>query len=243
VCKDFFQLSAEAQRFVAARRRAAFTIPLRRAGTHFADLLYAQSVTIKILKETVMNQVLRHCAVGAALFAACNLANAHPGHALHASDGLAHPWQGLDHVLAMAGVGWWARQLGGAARLILPAVFVGAMALGLGAAVAGHAPPNYEFWAALSVLVIGLLVAGVWRTPTTLAACVVALFALAHGAAHGAGLHAQPFVGAYAAGVLLSTALLHGAGLLAAGAVAASTRLLRGGGLAMAVGGLYLLTT
>src|ERR1019366_5193570 len=55
--------------------------------------------------------------------------------------GFAHPWHGLDHILAMVAVGLWAAQLGGRARWLVPASFVGVMAFGAAIAMAGiHIP-------------------------------------------------------------------------------------------------------
>lgn len=188
-----------------------------------------------------MNHSLYRCAVGAALVLAVGIAQAHPGHALSALDGAVHPWLGLDHVLAMVGVGWWAKQLGGRARLILPCTFVAMMALGMAAALAGHVLPLREEGAAWSVLALGLLITFARRASVTAAALCVGAFALAHGAAHGAGLPLQPSSLAFAGGVLVSTVLLHAAGLLAAGALAQRAHSLRAGGLLLAAGGVLLI--
>lgn len=187
-----------------------------------------------------MNHSLHRRALAAAFVLACGMAQAHPGHAPGLLDGAVHPWQGLDHLLAMVGVGWWAAQLGGRARLILPCAFVGLMALGLGAALAGHVLPLREEGAAWSVLALGLLIACAGRASTAAAAVCVGVFGLAHGAAHGAGLAPQPDSFAFAAAVLVSTALLHTAGLLAAGALASRARWLRAGGVLLAAGGVWL---
>jgi urease accessory protein len=182
----------------------------------------------------------RH-AVGALLLVVCGLAQAHPGHASAAVDGLLHPWLGLDHLLAMVGVGWWATQLGGKARVLLPLTFVGVMALGMAAAVAGAVLPWREAGAAWSVLALGALIACAWRAPLAGAVLCVGLFALAHGAAHGAGLPPQPETLAFAACVLVSTALLHAIGLGCASALAARAHWVRAGGVLLAAGGAYLI--
>lgn len=127
--------------------------------------------------------------------------------------GLGHPLGGLDHVLAMTAVGLWAAMIGGKARWLLPAAFVGVMAAGFVAAYAGMPLPFVEPGIAASVIVLGLLVAAAASLPLVASAALVGLFALFHGHAHGmemAGAEALP----YAAGFVLATALLHGVGLL-----------------------------
>jgi len=42
-----------------------------------------------------------------------SFAFAHPGHGQGLLAGMAHPWLGLDHMMAMLAVGMWASQLGG----------------------------------------------------------------------------------------------------------------------------------
>lgn len=184
-----------------------------------------------------MKHPIQRCAFTLALFAFCGVAAAHPGHADGVLAGVAHPWHGLDHLLAMVGVGLWAAQLGGRARWILPCTFVAAMAAGMAAAMSGYTPPLSEALAAWSVLVIGLLIAFALRAPTALAASCVALFALAHGAAHGSELPQFAAPLAYAGGVLLSTALLHALGLMAGKAAASRRYWLQANGVLIAAGG------
>src|SRR5688500_18983774 len=56
-------------------------------------------------------------------------AHAHSGHALAyaCASGIAHPFHGWDHLLAMVAVGVWAAQLGDRARWLVPVAFVGVM--------------------------------------------------------------------------------------------------------------------
>lgn len=190
-----------------------------------------------------MTHSLQRHAVGALLLVACGIAQAHPGHANAALDGIMHPWLGLDHLLAMVGVGWWATQLGGKARILLPITFVAVMALGMGAAVAGAVLPLHEAGAAWSVLVLGALIACAWRASVPGAVLCVGLFALAHGAAHGDGHPWQSSTLVYAVGVLVSTALLHALGVWCATAVATRAHFLRAGGVLLAAGGAYLIIT
>ncbi|MBL1263438.1 HupE/UreJ family protein [Methylomicrobium sp. RS1] len=196
---------------------------------------------------------------------------AHTGHGLayDLQAGLRHPLLGIDHILAMVGVGLWAGFLGGAARGRLPAAFLAAMAAGASLAFAGMVLQGPEMWVAASVLAIGVILLGIpsklfflannvgwgkrWvrRTentvkfegrrqsaPAATAPCVAlppasmqsnpsyvsarhgwasvlaALFAFGHGYVHAleAGTDSQAF--SYAAGFLVSSALLLGVGLL-----------------------------
>lgn len=157
---------------------------------------------------------IRKTLPAAALALASGSALAHPGHeAASFFSGFAHPFGGLDHLLAMFAVGLYAARQAGAARGLLPAGFVLAMLVGAGLAAAGLALPAVEAGIAASVLVLGLLLAFAARLPAGASLALVAAFALCHGAAHqaemgGAGL------ALYALGFSLATALLHGGGYL-----------------------------
>lgn len=183
----------------------------------------------------------------AVLTAAASPAMAHTGVHLFGDSGFAagfsHPMLGLDHLLAMLGVGIWAAQLGGRATWLVPAAFVSVMVAGAALALSGTALPMVEFGIGGSVLVIGGLIAFGARLPLALAMAVVGLFALFHGHAHGTELPGFAHPAAYGAGFVLATALLHGAGFGIATLLRAQTaRLpLRLGGLVMAAIGGYLL--
>jgi urease accessory protein len=129
------------------------------------------------------------------------------------SSGLAHPLLGLDHLLAMIAVGLWAAQLGGRALWAVPAAFVGAMVLGGTLVWSGLALPHVETGIALSVLVLGLLVATrrQWAVPAGMA--VAAGFALFHGYAHGLDMPQAASPVLYGLGFVLATVFLHGAGI------------------------------
>ena len=130
---------------------------------------------------------------------------AHPGHADASglAAGLLHPFMGLDHVLAMVGIGMWSRRQ--EQPLALPLVFVAMMAIGA-MAPGGFVVANSSI--AASVAATGVLLAAV-RLPQWGAVAVVAAFALLHGQVHG---HELPGV-ASAAGYLLASAALLAAGL------------------------------
>ena len=155
--------------------------------------------------------------------------------------GLAHPFVGLDHLLAMVAVGVWAVQSGGRNRLVLPATFVAAMAGGALAGAYGIAVPHVESVIALSVLVTGMLVAFAANTKSHWPVALVALVALFHGHAHGAEMPAFSSPWLYFAGFLAATAMLHAIGVGAGTALKARPAFLRTGGVAAGFAGAWLL--
>lgn len=158
----------------------------------------------------------RTFAVAVALATWSGIAAAHSDGAALAggfASGLLHPVQGLDHVVAMVGVGLWGAFLGAPAIWLLPVVFPLVMALGGLLGLAGVPLPGVEVGIALSALVIGAMVAFKLRPPMLLAALIVAAFAIFHGHAHGTALPASANPLAYSLGFVVATGLLHLAGI------------------------------
>jgi urease accessory protein len=158
--------------------------------------------------------------------------------------GLAHPFSGADHILAMVAIGLWGVAAGGRALWAWPATFVSMVLVGFVAAISGVQAPLVEPAIASSTVVLGLLIALAVRAPVWLGAIGAGLFAFFHGHAHGtealaAGLHP----GAYATGFSLATVTLHavglGAGLILARSVGQT--LLRATGGFVAISGLALM--
>jgi urease accessory protein len=137
---------------------------------------------------------------------------AHPQAGAHAHgflDGFAHPFTGLDHLLAMVAVGVWSARQSNARWL--PPTFVGMVMVGMWSGAAGLAIPGLETGIALTVAVMGLLIALAARLPAAAGAAMVGAFALLHGNAHGLELPAA----SSAAGLLAaSTLLVYGGRLL-----------------------------
>ncbi|HWT99674.1 MAG TPA: HupE/UreJ family protein, partial [Terriglobales bacterium] len=73
--------------------------------------------------------------------------------------GFLHPLLGLDHELAMIGVGFWAGQIGGRARWLVPLAFVAAMVMGGLLGLAGIVLPGIELGIDASILLLGMLIA------------------------------------------------------------------------------------
>jgi urease accessory protein len=128
-------------------------------------------------------------------------------------EGFAHPFGGLDHILAMVTVGLLAWQLGGRAIWLVPATFVSLMALGGALGIAGEPLSVVEYGIAASLIVLGAMVALGMRAPTVVAAALVGLFAMFHGYAHGMETPADASGSTFAAGFILATMLLHACGI------------------------------
>ncbi len=127
--------------------------------------------------------------------------------------GYLHPLTGLDHLLAMIAVGIWGATLGAPLIWALPVAFPFMMVVGGVLAIFGVPLPFVEQGVALSVLVLGAAIAMRWRTPLPAAVGIVAFFGLLHGYAHGSELPGSAAPAAYAAGFVISTGLLHLAGI------------------------------
>lgn len=157
--------------------------------------------------------------------------------------GLLHPLTGSDHLLAMVAVGIWGAILQAPLVWLLPVLFPSFMVVGAVAALAGLTLHGVEAGVALSVLALGAAIAAAWRAPVAAALVPVALFGLLHGYAHGTELPGAASPAAFAAGFVLASGLLHGAGI-AIGSVRArprGTALLRAVGACIAAVGALLL--
>lgn len=159
---------------------------------------------------------LTRTAAAALVVAFATPALAHTGQvAMHGfSAGFAHPIGGADHFLAMVAVGLLAAAIGGRGWTT-PAGFLVGMIAGAGAGFAGLVLPGAEIMIAVSVLVLGALLAFGRDLPAVMLSALAAGFALFHGYAHAieapagsGGLH-------YIAGFVIATTLLHAVGWMA----------------------------
>lgn len=116
----------------------------------------------------------------------------------------------------MTAVGIWAAQLGGRARWLVPAAFMGMAACGAALGGVFVLPGLTEPMILGSLFGLGLLIATAARLPVAASATLVAFFAFFHGAGHFA---AQP-VGTAAVpaliGLLSASLVLHSAGFVVA---------------------------
>ena len=191
--------------------------------------------------------ILRNFSFAAlALIAFSNAAFAHADHGQAGGfiSGFTHPILGWDHVAAMVAVGLWGAFLGRPAIWILPVVFPLVMALAAALGVIGVPLPGVETGIAGSAVVLGLLIAFAVRPPLWAAGLVVGVFAVFHGHAHGTELPTAVNPFAYAVGFVLSTGLLHAAGILFGLLVSlpAGKLAIRGGGGLISLAGIGFLT-
>jgi urease accessory protein len=163
--------------------------------------------------------------------------------------GFLHPLLGLDHLLAMVTVGLLSAQIGGKAIWVVPTTFVVAMAIAGVLGYFGVPLPLVEVGITGSVVILGLALLANQKIPMWVAMIFVAIFALFHGHAHGAELPAVEgdilYILAYVLGFMTATAGLHVIGALI-GYIALrnqrSAMILRFGGLAIALMGVYLVS-
>lgn len=158
--------------------------------------------------------------------------------------GLLHPLLGLDHLLAMVAVGLWGAQLGPPLVFALPIAFPMMMAVGAIAGIAGLPMVGMEVGIAASALVLGLVILFAFKAPIWLAILLVGAFAYFHGYAHGTELPHAASAMAYGIGFVVSTGLLHLAGIaigLLNGAGIKGQRAVQGaGGIVAAAGCVFL---
>jgi urease accessory protein len=139
---------------------------------------------------------------------------AHPGtaHVHSFGAGLAHPFTGADHLLAMFAVGLWGVLVRGRAIWFWPLAFVATMLLGFAAAKMGLHIPYLESATSASVVILGLCVALAIAAPIGVGAALVGFFAFFHGFAHGIEASTVSTI-PYVAGFALATSLIHSAGI------------------------------
>jgi urease accessory protein len=160
-----------------------------------------------------MKGILQLAAFALCLAPTAALAHTGIGDTSGFAHGLMHPLGGLDHLLAMILVGLFAYQLGGRALWLVPVTFLAVMALVGFLAVAEIPVPFIEIGIALSVVVLGTIVAFGVKPPVAAAMAIVGLFAIFYGHAHGAEMPMDVSGVAYGLGFMLATALLHLAGI------------------------------
>lgn len=133
---------------------------------------------------------------------------AHTGPAVSGlGSGLAHPFMGLDHLLAMAAVGVWAALQPSGRAWHAPAVFLAMLAAGAFVGMAGIDVPFVEPGILASVMLFGLMIAAATVLPSSVGLATIAAFAVLHGHAHGT--EAVGAVAGYMAGFMTASSALH----------------------------------
>ena len=138
---------------------------------------------------------------------------AHPQASGGLLSGFVHPFTGVDHLVAMLIVGFWAARRRGASRLALPLAFLGSMLAGALIWRAGIVLPAVEPIVLVSAVVFAVALVAAARIRSTFGVALVAGFGLFHGFAHAAELPAETAFIAFTGGMLAGTALLHTLGL------------------------------
>lgn len=166
---------------------------------------------------------------------------AHPGHDLAGfAAGISHPFSGLDHLLAMLGVGLWAATLGAGAQWKVPTAFVAMLMGGALLGMGGVQLPLVEPFIALSILLLGLAVTLTLRFSATAAIIMVSLFALVHGHAHGSEMSETASSHLYLLGIILASTALHLIGLAIGRTLMRHAWLLRSSGAMIAGVGVWM---
>lgn len=124
--------------------------------------------------------------------------------------GFGHPLAGFDHFLAMLAVGLWGAQMGGRAVWTLPATFPLIMCVGGVAGMLGLMPDEtIRIAIALSLVVLGGVIAARWVAPEWAALIIVAFFAIFHGYPHGQLTLRASDPAAFTVGFVVSTGAIH----------------------------------
>lgn len=171
------------------------------------------------------------------------ISSAASAHALYGigagfSAGFAHPFLGLDHVLAMVAIGICLGQMDSRAAWRMPAVV--AIAIMTGALLVPTIAPLsvLETLVVTSVCALGLLVLCKDNVEAPYALALVAFFALIHGAAHAAEQPTEFSTMSYLAGVLLASTTLQALGAAIAFVLKQNARL---AGLPLIAAGTWLM--
>ena len=177
-----------------------------------------------------------------ALLTASATAMAHPGHAEGSfASGLLHPMLGLDHLLAMAAIGFWSVRQRRALKNATPALALAGMILGAALAWGGLSLPGVETGITASVLIAGILIATLAKLPTAVGGTLVGAFMLFHGFAHGAEMPEGATLVAYMTGFSIATLTITLAGRgLGTLMLKADNRFSQALGGVLAVAGAYL---
>lgn len=158
--------------------------------------------------------------------------------------GFGHPLAGPDHFLAMLAVGLWGAQIGGRTVWTLPATFPMIMCVGGVLGMLGILPTGIvQVGIALSVLVLGGVIAANWKAPEWFALLLISAFAILHGIPHGVLAPRATDPAAFTVGFVVSTGVIHVVGIAIGAGLKpiAGGKLVQGLGAAIALAGLWFL--
>jgi urease accessory protein len=163
-----------------------------------------------------MNKIKVQCLSLASLVVFSNAASAHTG--LLPTDGfshgLQHPFLGLDHFLAMLGLGLWASSQ---SRLLAKQAISLFLVFLLAGALFGLTGVNFAYVETailVSLLSVGIALGlGTTRLPKAIILTSIAVFATMHGLTHGTEMPEAASAYAYIAGIVSGTGVLNCSGL------------------------------
>ena len=113
-------------------------------------------------------------------------AMAHPGHeAVGFMSGVLHPLTGLDHLLVMLAIGFWAARAPTENRFQIPTLFIIFLLIGLTMGAFMTTSSMVELGIAVSVLAMGLILFLSARISALWQLMLTSMFGLIHGFVHG----------------------------------------------------------
>ncbi len=124
-------------------------------------------------------------------------------------DGFAHPFLGMDHLLAMLVVGVWS-VLHARNVWLAPACFVSLLTVGTLLGQHGLVVPQLGPLVAISVLILGIMLVKPFKLGASVSMALIGGFAVFHGMAHGGELSTGSSV---LAGIIAGSLLLHVTGM------------------------------
>jgi urease accessory protein len=151
-------------------------------------------------------------ATGLMVTATAASAHAGPDAGTRFTRGLLHPMLGLDHLLAMAAIGFWSVRQSATLKDSTPLFVISGMVVGAGIAWGGLSLPGVETGISLSVMLTGILIATLAKLPTAVGGSLVAAFMVFHGFAHEPEMPAGAALVTYLAGFSAATLALTFAG-------------------------------
>jgi len=144
------------------------------------------------------------------------LAMAHPqGHADSMLSGFAHPWLGLDHLLAMLAVGMLAAtQAQLRQQLFWMIAFLISLAIGVYISIPDQLIPTAEYLVSLSVGLLGISLWLAKKLSHRAISCIIIASGLLHGIVHGVEIPHNTQSSSFIIGMLVASIVLHLSGLI-----------------------------
>lgn len=124
-----------------------------------------------------------------------------------------HPLTGLDHLLALLGIGWLASRFSGRANIAVSLAFLAGMLAGFGCGVAGWSIQSAEYGVALTVVALGVFIAS--AAGSRLIGVFAPVAGLVHGLVHGTEMPAEAGTAQYLLLLLASSAAVLLLGMIA----------------------------